>query len=267
MNNLVWLTDVHLNFLTPQKRVLFFQTFKNHDIDAVLITGDIAEAPSLRILLTEFSCYINKPIYFVLGNHDYYHDSVEKVRKLVLNLCEENHLLHWLGKPELIQLNDKQILIGLDGWADARYGNFANSPIRLNDSYLIEDLRLAQNKSHEDLQKQMQKLADADVENFSKILNTALSYHPKKIIIATHVPPFAECCRYYGLPTHPHWHPFLSSKATGDILSQTARHYPQIQFLVLCGHTHMPYKTKTANLEVWVGKAEYAHPKLQAIIK
>lgn len=265
MSNLAWVTDVHLNFLMPEERVVFYQTFKHHDIDAVLITGDIAEAPSLRALLTEFSCYINKPIYFVLGNHDYYRDSVENVHKLVLDLCEKNNLLHWLGKPELITLGDKEILIGLDGWADARYGNFANSPIRFNDSYLIKDLRLAQNSA--DLQRRMQKLADSDVENFSKILYTALTYHPKKIIIATHIPPFAECCRYYGSPTHPYWHPFLSSKATGDILSQTARQYPQTQFLVLCGHTHMAYRTKIKNIEVWVGKAEYANPELQDIIK
>lgn len=266
MNKLAWLTDVHLNFLTPEKRVSFYQRFKEQDIDAVLITGDIAETPNLGLLLTEFSTYINKTIYFVLGNHDYYHDSVKNVHKSVLDLCEKNNLLHWLGKPELIKLSDKEILIGLDGWADARYGNFASSPIQLSDRYLIEDLVIAQNKSPADLQKQMQELADADVENFAKILDKALRYQPKKMIIATHIPPFAECCRYHGLPSHPNWYPFLSSKATGDLLSQTARQYPQIQFLVLCGHTHMPYRTKISNLEIWVGKAEYAKPELQEII-
>jgi predicted phosphohydrolase len=60
----------------------------------VLISGDIAEAPTVSEILGEMAQHVAKPIYFVLGNHDYYKSSVAKVRQTITELSQENRLIH-----------------------------------------------------------------------------------------------------------------------------------------------------------------------------
>ena len=39
--------------------------------DAVVITGDIGESPNVAAYLRELEQGLQRPIYFVLGNHDF----------------------------------------------------------------------------------------------------------------------------------------------------------------------------------------------------
>jgi hypothetical protein len=48
---LTWLTDIHLNFLELEEHKSFYQTIINENSDVILISGDIAEAPSIADLL------------------------------------------------------------------------------------------------------------------------------------------------------------------------------------------------------------------------
>lgn len=267
INNIAWLTDVHLNFLEPTARKNFYQ--KVAGADAILITGDIAEAPSICEFLMEFSTHVDKDFYFVLGNHDYYLGNVVEVRQAIQSLCYQNKKLHWLGKPEIIELSKHTILVGHDGWADARYGDFDHSPVVLNDSRCIAELFQASCLSKNMLKHEMQRLADADAATLKKTLQEAIAKNkPQKIIVATHIPPFKECCRYGGKQSDENWQPFFSSKATGDVISTVAKNYPEINFLALCGHTHTKYAIKpSSNLEVRVGGAEYYQPEVQEFIK
>ena len=77
---LAWGTDIHLNFLESADRKIFYQDIVETKPNAVLISGDIAEAPTVSDILEEMAKHIAKPIYFVLGNHDYYQSSVANVR-------------------------------------------------------------------------------------------------------------------------------------------------------------------------------------------
>ncbi|MDP3267913.1 MAG: hypothetical protein Q8M40_02575 [Legionella sp.] len=99
-----------------------------------MITGDIAEAKDVCEILQEFSTYTNKPIYFVLGNHDYYFGSVNNVREKVRALCAQNKNLIWLGEHKILALADGIVLVGHNGWADVSYGDFDHSFVNLNDS-------------------------------------------------------------------------------------------------------------------------------------
>jgi hypothetical protein len=62
---LAWLTDIHLNFLDEEGRQNFYTEIIQTDCDAILISGDMAEAPSLCKLLNEMIEEVNLPIYFV----------------------------------------------------------------------------------------------------------------------------------------------------------------------------------------------------------
>lgn len=137
---LAWLTDIHLNFIDDVARQKFYQEIVNTECDSVVISGDIAEAPSLVDILNEMTSYINKPIYFVLGNHDYYRGQINEVRDAMAMLTKENSLLFWLPASGMQRLDNDTILIGQDGWADGRLGDFENSRVVLNDSRMIADL-------------------------------------------------------------------------------------------------------------------------------
>ncbi|MDF2529224.1 MAG: putative phosphoesterase [Gammaproteobacteria bacterium] len=265
---LIWLTDIHLNFLDTKGRSNFYQEVIQADGDALVISGDIAEAPSAAELLTEMVKTIQKPIYFVLGNHDYYRGQVEEVRIAIRELTEANPLLHWLPACEPILIANDVALVGQDGWADGRYGDYANSRVGINDSRLIDDLFQKKIIGKYPLLEKMQQLADADAERLKQSLQLAINkHHPKQIVVVTHIPPFRESCLHEGEISNDEWLPYFASKATGDVLLAIAEAHPEINFLVLCGHTHSPAEYKPlVNLTVKAGGAEYYEPRVQEVL-
>ena len=87
---LAWITDIHLNFIDIETRQKFYQEIIDSECDRILLSGDIAEAPNIKNLLQELSDFIEKPIYFVLGNHDYYRGQVNDVRREMTVLTESS---------------------------------------------------------------------------------------------------------------------------------------------------------------------------------
>jgi predicted MPP superfamily phosphohydrolase len=138
---LAWVTDIHLNFLESADRKKLYQNIVATKSNAVLVSGDIAEAPTVSDILEEMAQKIAKPIYFVLGNHDYYQSSVANVRQKVTQLSQANSSVNWLPETGVVQLSKDTLLLGEDCWADGRYGNYADSRVMLNDSRMIQELR------------------------------------------------------------------------------------------------------------------------------
>jgi len=259
-----WLTDIHLNFLDVNARSEFYDSVIATHCDFVLITGDIAEAPSISDILEEMSNHIKRPIYFVLGNHDYYQGQISEVQQEMIALTQSEKHLFWMPSSGPQVLEKDTILLGQDGWADGRYGDYENSRVALNDSRLIADLFQEQIIGKYPLLEKMQALADQDAEQLRhNLIDSIKQYHPKKLIVLTHVPPFKEACLYEGKMSGDEFLPFFSSKATGDVLIEAARDNPDSEFLVLCGHTHAKAEHQPlGNLTVKVGRAEYYHPEV-----
>jgi predicted phosphohydrolase len=262
-----WLTDIHLNFIDEVTRQQFYQDIVDTQCDGVLISGDIAEAPCLVDILNEMASYINKPISFILGNHDYYKGQINEVRDAMTALAKENNKLFWLPASTVQKLDNDTFLIGQDGWADGRLGNYQDSRVVLNDSRMIADLFQEKIIGKHQLLNKMQQLADADAMRLQNDLEQAINQKPKKIIVLTHVPPFKEACIYQGKISSDDWLPYFSSKVMGDLLTNIAQENPKIEFLVLCGHTHSEASLhRCDNLIIEVGKAEYYRPEIQKII-
>lgn len=264
---LTWLTDIHLNFLESDARQDFYLRVSDTDCDGVLISGDIAEAPSIELIMIEMAEAIQKPIYFVLGNHDYYRGEIATVKKQLTLLSKTDALLHWLPASGPKVLQNGVVLLGQDGWADGRYGNYARSRVALNDSRLIAELFQAKMAGRFGLLDAMQQLADADATQLQRdCLNAIETHHAKKIIILTHVPPFKTMCLYEGKISGDDFLPFFGSKATGDVLLELVSDNPSVEFLVLCGHTHhAACYQPLENLVVKVGQAEYYGPGIQDV--
>ncbi len=265
---LTWLTDIHLNFVDSEMRMRFYQKLLKTPGDVILITGDIAEAPSVSDMLREMAGKINKLIYFVLGNHDYYRGQIDDVRKEMVDLTQTEKLLYWLPAVGPQYLGDDIVLLGEDGWADGRYGDYVNSRISINDSRMIADLYHSKILGKYHLLEKMQQLADRDANQLQvNLINAIMKRKPKKIIILTHVPPFKEVCLYEEEISSDDFLPFFASKASGDVLIETAKENAGIEFLVLCGHTHSKaYWQPCDNLTVKVGMAEYIKPEIQEVI-
>jgi predicted MPP superfamily phosphohydrolase len=265
---LIWLTDIHLNFLNKRRRMDFYEKVIRESGDSILISGDIAEALSVSEILAEMATTINKPIYFVLGNHDYYHGRIDSVRQEMEKLTKSEPLIHWLPESGAQVLGNGVILLGNDCWADGRYGNYANSRLSLNDSRMIGDLFERSIIGKYSLLEKMQELADNDARHLKDNLTESIKEHrPKQVIILMHIPPFKEVCMHEGRISYDDFLPFFASKATGDVLMQVAQENPNIEFLGLCGHTHSnAHAQPCVNLTVRAGAAEYGRPEIQEVI-
>jgi predicted phosphohydrolase len=264
---LAWLTDVHLNFLKPNERAAFYQRIAASHCERVVISGDIAEATSFADLLVEMQQALSRSIYFVLGNHDYYHGQVDKVRQTASLLTAQQPGLYWLGCCGAIKLTPNTLLMGQDGWADGRLGSYQASPVNLQDSRLITDLFQQKCLGRNHLLGKMQSLADTDAEKLKCDLLTAVKAKISHVVAVTHVPPFKQNCLYEGKISSDDYLPYFGSKIMGDVLLQVASAHPQIHITVLCGHTHSQSSYQPiANLVVKSGEAKYFYPEVQAVL-
>ena len=80
---LVWITDPHLDFVTDDQARAFCARTNSVSPDAVVVTGDIATATTIGPALDLLGDSLEAPLYFVLGNHDFYGGSVAGVRDAV----------------------------------------------------------------------------------------------------------------------------------------------------------------------------------------
>ena len=255
---LTWLTDLHLNFVKLEHRRSLYATIRQADPDALLLSGDIAEAPTLLEHLHELQRAVAKPVYFVLGNHDFYRSSMANVRAQMKQIETRN--LVWLTGSGVQPLTDFTALIGDDGWADGRLGMHVYSSIFLNDYQLINEfIGLGQH----DRFRMLNALGDAAAERLKAKLRDACAQR-KRVIMLTHVPPFREACWHQGGISDDDWLPHFSCKAMGDAIVEVMDRHPENDLRVFCGHTHGAGVTQPRpNIVVKTGGAIYGAPAIQ----
>jgi Icc protein len=266
---LAWATDIHLNFVDATARRQFYDTV-GQDSDAVVISGDIGESTDVEGYLREMEDVLQRPIYFVLGNHDFYRGSITTTREAVARLAAESEYLVYLTANGVVELTPQTALIGHDGWADARLGDFANSDVILNDYTLISELQFWIGDAvldKERLSEVLNALGDQAAKDVETRLTDAVNQYPKVIAI-THVPPFREATWHEGRISDDNWLPHFSCKAAGDAMVSVMQSNPQANLLVLCGHTHGGGEASPLdNLQVLTGPARYGVPEIQRVIK
>lgn len=264
VKSIAWTTDIHLNFIDRQKIKQFCNSIRAVRPDALLISGDIGEAPDVTHYLQLLSELIPCPIYFVLGNHDFYRGSTASVRERVSELSNGSSALHWMPQAGIVPLSDETCLVGHDGWADARFGDYEGSNVMLNDYHLIADLR---GLNKEERQRKLHDLGDEAADHFRKVLPAALSRY-RHVLVLTHVPPFREACWHEGKISSDDYLPHFSCKAVGTVLLEQMETHPENQMTVLCGHTHSSgVVEKPPNLIIKTAAAVYGKPALQEMLE
>ncbi len=264
MRRIAWLTDNHLNFLSADDASAFIDSVARVPADAVLIGGDVAEWPDVVRHLRDIAVRLKKPVYFVLGNHDYYHSSIGNVREHVVRLCDEMPQLTWLSGAGVVELAPDVGLVGHGGWADARLGDYGRSDVMLNDYRLIVELA---DLGKEARRSVLESLADQAADHIRKVLPEALGRYDR-VFLLTHVPPFREACWHEGRTSDDDWLPHFACKAMGDAILKAVRLAPDSHLTVLCGHTHGRGEVTPANnLLVLTGGAEYGAPEIQRVFE
>ena len=260
---LAWLTDPHLGFLKPAALFAFLERVAATPFDALVVTGDIAEAHDLAAYVSLLADRVRRPVYFVLGNHDFYGGSIAEVRREAAALSREHPFARWLPAAGVVPLTPRTALVGHDGWADARLGGYARSPVLLNDFLQIRELTGLDAATR---RARLEALGDEAAAYLARAVAEALERFDR-VVVATHVPPFREACWHEGALSNDDFLPFFATKSAGDALAAAMRSRPDRSMRVLCGHTHGAGEaTILPNLHVRTGGAEYGAPALQPAI-
>jgi 3',5'-cyclic-AMP phosphodiesterase len=264
MKRLAWVTDPHLNFVQREQRAQHYESVAATHPDAVLLTGDVGEAPDVCLFLNELDGHLAVPIYFVLGNHDFYRGRIDGVRQRVSALCQVVPNLQWMNVAGVVALTETIGLLGHDGWGDARLGDPWGSQVFLNDWALIGDflgLELPERIA------KLNALGDEAAAHFRTVLPDALARY-RELLVLTHVPPFREACWHQGGISADDWLPHFSCKAVGDALASVMQAHPDRRMTVLCGHTHSPGEAQILpNLRVLTGGARYGSPAVARVLE
>jgi 3',5'-cyclic AMP phosphodiesterase CpdA len=259
-----WISDVHLNFPDGETRRRFYEEMQAYGVDMWLVSGDIGEAPSVLGYLDELANWVSTPLFFVLGNHDFYRGSIRRVVSEVASRAPDWRGVHWLTQSEGALVGETLAIVGDDGWADARLGDPMGTTVELNDFYLIEELT---GHSREELVSRLNTLGDKAASRLGAKLEAAAK-RVEHVVVVTHVPPFEGATWHEGGVSSPEWLPWFSCDAMGRAILECADRYPRTEFLVLCGHTHSPGRySPRANLVVHTAAATYGKPAVQAVLE
>lgn len=268
--NVSWLSDIHMNFIKKRHKWERIAARLWGDNEAMLITGDIAEADTFEESIRVFAAVGgDRPLWFVLGNHDFYGSSIASVHRAAYRLSAELDNVTWLQSSGPIAISHEVALVGVDGWGDCRNGDVFKSCVEMSDWYLIEDFMHLTQFEQEISQTTLASIAllcESLGLNAAKLLAHKLSVlrhqERRRIVIATHVPPYKEMALdRNGLYPQPSAYPTYSCAQLGEVIDAFAMARPDIQVDVFSGHTHSKFEgTNAAGVGMNTQKCQYGHP-------
>jgi 3',5'-cyclic AMP phosphodiesterase CpdA len=261
--DLLWITDPHLNFLSRRAQQRFGRVLSRYG-DALLVTGDIAESPTLVRSLRDLGGSYGKPVYFVLGNHDFWGGTFEVGRALARSVSGKR--LHWLTEAGVVPLTSDTCLVGHDGFYDGRNGRplneCGNPTFIMRDWAEIGELKGLHIAALLDTLRTLGEQAAAEAE---LVLEKALTRY-RTVLFATHYPPYREASWHLGQQGDPEAVPWFTCRAMGDMLLRVSGNHPDRKIAVFCGHTHSPGKFVAAdNLQIFTGISDYGRPQVSGL--
>lgn len=258
---LAWCSDIHLGFLQePRLRVEFFKSIRSSGADGVIISGDVSIASRIGGDLDDMATFLGVPVWFCLGNHDWWGDSLAALHRRLETAIAGNPLLRWLPKAGVVALNRDVALVGVDNWADCPVEPGGRKP---RDWYQISDFFELDTPARLDLSRY---LAVEAAHALEKLLLRAAGH--SRVIVACHIPPYFSDAPYLVSPGDVHLPEHFCSRATGDAIINVSRQFQSVCFTVLCGHIHVRCRRRVSdNIEVRIAAADYGRPQIEQIIE
>jgi len=278
---LAWATDTHFDHTINEPWLLtgFVNSIQRQGAQGLLLTGDISSGVFIRDHLVALQKGLGPdfPIWYILGNHDYYNNGIQDVRQQLKDLETAMPNLRHLNNLPFVSLNTTTALVGHDGWYDALYSDIRKSRLMMNDFLIIRELKSLHSLNvysvkHElngKLHKKLQELAKEGAKHVEDGARAAIVAGHTKIVIGTHIPPFPQNSLYNGKQSDGDWLPFFSSKLMGDAILRLADGNPQVSFEVFCGHSHgkAHFTAGKTNLTCITGEAHYGLPKVDSFLE
>lgn len=257
------MSDLHLNFnINTGVRRKFFNQIKKAGCP-IIITGDIGDGRTLFSNLCELGKACNDyPLYFVTGNHDYYHSSFARSTEIIHQAVREYPNLVYLTETGTVALGDETCIIGADSWYDCKVlpeGQYYD--LTMNDFNYIEDLNMYQNTRPEVIRRFQERASNA-LQQMSQQAEIAVKKF-KNVILLSHPLPFG-CMNTEKGSEYSHFYVWYEA---GKFISDFAHDHPENQFLWLCGHTHSRSEWHNENLDVYCLGAKYYFPRIDAEIE
>ena len=261
--NIQWSSDIHLDTCEESTFRQYLSEI-NPEFD-LIISGDISKSNRIERDIERIAHKLGKShLYFVMGNHDYYGNTINLVRYRMKFFLKSFDNITYLSQNDdtnaPIILGKQWRMIGVDGWADALAGNYNIAPTMLRDYRAIDDF---QNKDDDGRFHLLNTLGQEEAHYLSEKLNTDIEQ--PNILIVTHVPPYPEAHMYEGRPASNAYLPHFVCVSTGRVITEYAEANPNKQIKVICGHTHHYGRLVVNNVTVEVSGAEYAKPSIQVL--
>ena len=240
MKRLLWISDAHLDHLSPRAGRVWFDMIGSSSADMLLLGGDVTVAPLLTDILRKIAGSFGGTVIFVAGNHDYYGGDTSGIRATLAKIggviafepgCQTEPLL----------LEPDVFLCGSGGWGDARAGTATDPVMPLGDETLIADLGARK------LAIRLGQFGCASARHLLRQLNK-IPQTARHVIILTHVPPWPEATWHAGHPTFEAAQARFCWEYGGRTIRRFAWSRPKIRITVLCGHTHGGGVWKSANI-------------------
>lgn len=261
--HLDWITDPHLDHLPDEQALIsFVKKLHARPSDGLLVTGDIAESNTIYDYLGILSGAYQRPVYFVLGNHDYYRGWIDSTRESVRRVCRAvpKGILNWMPDAGPIMLDKQTAIVGHGGFYDGQEGE-PGLQMQMSDFHLphgVHDLIQEISYGSRYLFDKLRELGNEGAESIAEQTRRARYEGAERVLILTHVPPFLEASYFRGKPSSDKAAPFYVNRCLGMALLELAHQFPTMQFEVFAGHTHGKREYwPTENMVVRVGSARY----------
>lgn len=247
----LFLTDLHLDRTGKEEIENLLNRIHNTESNSVILTGDISDAGNIRRHLSRIaSACAPRPLYFVMGNHDYYGGGFREVEDEVRALCESTKNLHLMDGTTVVSLAEGIGMVGHSGWPDARAGDGMETVIENPDRWCIKDFR---DLDHRQTLHRMRALGGESAARLRGILPLALKRY-RHVVVATHVPPFANAVFHRDKPADNQHLPHFCNATVGYMILGLLKAFPHRRVSVLAGHSHGACaRMITRNLSVRVG--------------
>lgn len=263
---IAWITDPHFDQCDITMIQDLIKEIKKNDCDAVLITGDISEKGTTGIYLQFLQRGLNKPVWFVLGNHDWYNISRERGTELLKTYLTNDLVL--LDNVSEIKINKETCIVGAENWWDAAFGDgfgFIDGLV-MNEDYQKVDLIAPQSNNKSPFERVRNLSEQCSNQIIDKLRMAFKQYN--KVLLAAHVPPYKEGCVVKGMPIPNNWLNHFCDKGLGDKLKRLMFEFPDKKLKIYSGHTHGKTKVNvTHNIVLRVGKAKVGKPMIADIIE
>ncbi len=232
----------------------------------MLVTGDLATATSLPRWLRAYRRMTDRPLYFILGNHDFWGGGVAEVRAAVRRLSATVEGLVYLTAADPVTLAAGVALVGHDGWYDARAGRWEAPRFRMQDWEQVADFPPA--AGHAGIVAVARELADAAEADLVPKVAAAAEGHAT-VLVATHVPPWPLPPEGRRHPDGEWIAPWYVAERLGVALERVAAAHPGVTFRVFAGHAHARREGMVIapNLSCDVGGARYGEPRLERVLE